>query len=58
MSDSDGIGRSMLHGSGTWPVREENKAALQRTELTMVRSMEFITLISIIFVTAFIYDLN
>jgi len=27
----------MLHGSETWPVRNENKVALQRTEMRMVR---------------------
>jgi len=29
----------MLHGSETWPVRKENKAALQRAEIRMVRWM-------------------
>ena len=28
---------SMLHGSGTWPVRKENVVALQRAEMRMVR---------------------
>jgi len=28
-----------LHGSETWPVRKENKVALQRAELRMVRWM-------------------
>jgi len=26
----------MLHGSETWPVREENEVALQRAEMKMV----------------------
>jgi len=30
---------SMLHGSETWPVRKENKVALQRAETRMVRWM-------------------
>jgi len=30
---------SMLHGSETWPVRKENKVALQRAEMRMVRWM-------------------
>jgi len=30
---------SMLHGSETWPVRKENKVALQRSEMTMGRWM-------------------
>jgi len=30
---------SMLHGSETWPVREENEVALQRAEMRMVRWM-------------------
>ena len=30
---------SMLHGSGTWPVRKENEMALQRAEMRMVRWM-------------------
>ena len=30
---------SMLHGSETWPVRKENKVALQRAEVRMVRCM-------------------
>jgi len=30
---------SMLHGSETWPVRKENKVALQRAEMGMVRRM-------------------
>ena len=30
---------SMLHGSETWPVRKENKVALQRTEMRKVRWM-------------------
>jgi len=30
---------SMLHGSGTWPVRKENVVALQRAELRMIRWM-------------------
>jgi len=30
---------SMLQGSKTWPVRKENEVALQRAEMTMVRSM-------------------
>jgi len=29
----------MLHGSETWPVRKENKAALQWAEIRMVRWM-------------------
>jgi len=29
----------MLHGSETWPVRQENEVALQRAELGMVRWM-------------------
>ena len=29
----------MLHGSETWPVRKENKVALQRVEMRMVRWM-------------------
>jgi len=29
----------MLHGSETWPVRQENKMALQRAEMRMVRWM-------------------
>jgi len=29
----------MLHGSETWPVRKENKVALQRAEMRMVRWM-------------------
>jgi len=29
----------MLHGSETWPVREENVVALQRAEMRMVRWM-------------------
>ena len=28
---------SMLHGIQTWPVRKENKVALQREEMRMVR---------------------
>jgi len=28
---------SMLHGSETWPVRKENKMALQTAEMRMVR---------------------
>jgi len=28
---------SMLHGSETWPVRKENKVALQRAEMRTVR---------------------
>jgi len=28
---------SMLHGSNTWPVTEENEVALQRAEMRMVR---------------------
>jgi len=28
---------SMLHGSESWPVRKENEATLQRTEMRMVR---------------------
>ena len=27
----------MLHGSETWPVRQENEVALQRAEMRMVR---------------------
>jgi len=30
---------SMLHGSEIWPVRKENKVALQRAEMRMVRWM-------------------
>ena len=30
---------SLLHGSETWPVRKENKVALQRAEMRMVRWM-------------------
>ena len=30
---------NMLHGSETWPVRKENKVALQRAEMRMVRWM-------------------
>jgi len=30
---------SMLHGSETWPVRKENKVALQQAEMRMVRWM-------------------
>jgi len=30
---------SMLHGSETWPVRKDNKVALQRAEIRMVRWM-------------------
>jgi len=30
---------SMLYGSETWPVRKENKVALQRGEMRMVRWM-------------------
>jgi len=30
---------SMLHGSETWPVRKENKVALQRAEMRVVRWM-------------------
>jgi len=29
----------MLHGSETWPAREENEMALQRAEMRMVRWM-------------------
>jgi len=29
----------MLHGSETWPVRNENEVTLQRTEMRMVRWM-------------------
>ena len=29
----------MLHGSETWPIREENRVALQRAEMRMVRWM-------------------
>jgi len=29
----------MLHGSETWPVRKENKVALQRAEMRMVKWM-------------------
>jgi len=29
----------MLHGSETWPVRNENEMALQWAEMTMVRWM-------------------
>jgi len=29
----------MLHGSETWPVRNENEVALQRAEMRMVRWM-------------------
>jgi len=29
----------MYHGSETWPVRKENKVALQQAEITMVRWM-------------------
>ena len=28
---------SVLHGSETWPVRNENEVALQRAEMRMVR---------------------
>ena len=28
---------SMLHGSETWPIRNENKVALQSAEMRMVR---------------------
>jgi len=31
--------RIMLHGSETWPIRKENKVALQRAEMRMVRWM-------------------
>jgi len=30
---------SMLHGSETWPIREENELALQRADMRMVRWM-------------------
>ena len=30
---------SVLHGSETWPVGKENKVALQRAEMRMVRWM-------------------
>jgi len=30
---------SMLHGSETWPVKKENKVALQQAEMRMVRWM-------------------
>jgi len=30
---------SMLHGSGTWPVRKENEVALQQAKMRMVRWM-------------------
>ena len=30
---------SMLHGSETYPIRKENKVALQRAEMRMVRRM-------------------
>ena len=30
---------SMLHGIETWPVRKENKVALQQAEIRMVRWM-------------------
>jgi len=30
---------SMLHGSETWPVKQENEVALQRAEMRMVRWM-------------------
>jgi len=30
---------SVLHGSETWPVRKENKVALQRAEMRMLRWM-------------------
>jgi len=30
---------SMLHGNETWPVRKENKVALQQAEMRMVRWM-------------------
>jgi len=30
---------SMLHGSETWPVRQENEVALKRAEMRMVRWM-------------------
>jgi len=33
---------SMLHGSETWPVRKENKVALQRAEMRMVRWMCYV----------------
>ena len=33
------VRRSMLHGSDTWRVREENEVALQRAEMRMVRWM-------------------
>jgi len=36
---------SMLHASETWPVRKENKVALQRAEMRMVRWMCGIKLI-------------
>ena len=29
----------MLHGRETWPVRKENKLALHRVEITMIRWM-------------------
>jgi len=30
---------SMLHGSETWPIKKENKAALQQAKMRMVRRM-------------------
>jgi len=29
----------MLHGSETWPIRNENEVALQRAEMRMIRWM-------------------
>ena len=33
------VRNSMLHGGKTWPVRKENKMALQRAEMRMLRWM-------------------
>ena len=30
---------SMLHGSETWPVREENEVAVQQAEMRVIRWM-------------------
>jgi len=37
--DSSFVQRSMLHGSETWPVRNENEVALQWAEMRIVRWM-------------------
>ena len=34
--NSSCVRSSMLHGSGTWPVRKETEVALQRAEMRMV----------------------